>query len=246
MRILIVGQTPRDERLAELCEKNGHTLPLHGPWDVAVLPLPRSSVAEETADQLPRGQRIICGLTDAAFDALAKKRGWLLEHILEDETFVKENAVLTAEGALYAAMGAVDSAIKDTKCLVIGYGRIGQALTGMLRALGARVTVAARRAESRAAAGPNSISIEAIGDSLPEMETVFNTVPAPILQREQLQKANRDTLFLELASAPYGIDVSAASSLGLKLLPESGLPGRYCPRSAAAAMLAYIEREGEA
>ena len=63
--------------------------------------------------------------------------------------FCAANAVLTAEGALFAAMRAQERALGDCECLVIGWGRIGRALTEMLVALGARVTVASRAERSR-------------------------------------------------------------------------------------------------
>ena len=69
--------------------------------------------------------------------------------LMADEAFLRRNAVLTAEGALFAAMRAQERALGDCDCLVIGWGRIGRALTEMLVALGARVTVASRAEKSR-------------------------------------------------------------------------------------------------
>ncbi len=87
MRILICGNGEREKYLADLCLARGHSTPDHGPWDMAVLPLPRSYLPEDIADQLPRGQKIVCGMTDAAFDRLAEKRGWKLLRVLKDEVY---------------------------------------------------------------------------------------------------------------------------------------------------------------
>ena len=133
MRVLLTGRGEREKRLVGLLEKAGHTMPEHGPWEMVVLPLPRSEIDEEIADQLPRGQKIVCGLTGTNFDRMAQRRGWNLVRALEDETYTLENAELTAEGAIYAAMRESDRALCRCRCLVIGYGRIGQALTRMLR-----------------------------------------------------------------------------------------------------------------
>jgi hypothetical protein len=43
---------------------------------------------------------------------------------------------------------------------------------------------------------------------------------------------------------PYGIDLRAAWALGIRAWREPGLPGRYCPRSAAAALYRAILRGG--
>ena len=61
-----------------------------------------------------------------------------------DEALLRENARYTAEGALSAAMRASQRSLKDLPCAVIGWGRIGSALTELLVALGVRVTVISR------------------------------------------------------------------------------------------------------
>ena len=246
MRILICGNGAREKYLAELCLGRGHSTPDHGPWDIAVLPLPRSVLPEETADQLPRGQKIVCGMTDAAFDKLSEKRGWKLLRVLKDEAYAHENAALTAEGALFTAAARMNKALRGAQCLVIGYGRIGKALTGLLRGMGVLVTVAARREESRREAGKNSVSIQEMPAVLSQMDVIFNTVPAHLLGEEELRHVKPQCVLIDLASAPYGIDRDAAETLGLKAYLESGLPGRYCPMSSAETLLNYMEREGSA
>ena len=245
MRILILGQGKRQEALRHLALSRGHSLPENGPWDAAALPLPRSEIAEEAADQLPRGQKVICGMTDETLERLAKKRGWTLLRILEDERYLQANACLTAEGALQRCMNSTEKAVQDMNCLVIGFGRIGKALTGMLRGLGAGVVVAARRKESRAEAGPDAISMEALPNALQWADAIFNTVPHPILGKALLARVRPEALLFELASAPYGIDQKAAEELKLHYFLESGLPGRCCPVSAAGAVLDYLEREAQ-
>ena len=245
MRILIIGKEPRDVYLSALCREKGHALPTRGPWDLAVLPLPRSEMPEELADALPAGQKIVCGLTSPELEALAEQHRWKLLRVLQDEQYTQENAVLTAEGAVHAAMSKTDRALAGQQCLVLGYGRIGQALTRMLRGLGVRVTVAARRPESRVAAGPDSIPLESVPDWLPRISLLFNTVPAPLLTEKELSLLPPAAQLFELASPPYGIDLAAAKRLCLAAYLESGLPGRYCPQSAAKTLLNYLEREVE-
>ena len=243
MRILSTGNGEREKQFRALCLASGHQLPDHGPWDAAVLPLPRSDISEDTADQLPRGQKVICGRTDDPFDRLAKRRGWKLCRVLEDETYLLENAALTSEGAVFAAMEESRFSLMGARCLVAGYGRIGKELTRRLRALDALVTVAARRPESRSEAGEGSVSIEEIPRVIGEMDLIFNTVPAPVIGWEALCCVRPGALLIELASPPYGIDQEAANALGLRCRLESGLPGRYCPLSAAKALLDYLNRE---
>ena len=59
----------------------------------------------------------------------------LLDYYDREETQVA-NAVPTAEGALQLAMESTDHTIHGSRCLIIGYGRIGRLLADRLLALG--------------------------------------------------------------------------------------------------------------
>jgi len=58
-----------------------------------------------------------------------------------------------------------------------------------------------------------------------------------ILKEEELKKVNSNTLIIDLASKPGGIDFKAAEALGIKAMHTLSLPGKYSPESAAE----YIE-----
>lgn len=166
----------------------------------------------------------------------------------KDEQLQLENAWLTAEGAISAVMNRANRAVKDCRCLVIGWGRIGRALTELLIGLGAEVTVASRSEKGRNGAierGAQSISTYNMKEALRGKDVVFSTPPERILGEEALTCAEKDALIVDLASAPYGVDLEAAERLNLQAWREPGLPGRYCPFSAACALLAAIRRVEE-
>ena len=165
--------------------------------------------------------------------------GFRVFDLMADEAFLRRNAVLTAEGALFAAMRAQEKALRDCDCLVIGWGRIGRALTEMLVALGARATVASRAERSRRQAqerGAQAVETVALSEALPGKRLIFSTPPFPVLKEEGLARVDADACIIDLASPPYGVDVEAAHRLGLRAWREPGLPGRYCPESAALAI----------
>lgn len=171
--------------------------------------------------------------------------GFHVRDVTEDEDFLRWNAELTAEGALFSAMRARDSALMDSACLVIGWGRIGRALTERLVALGARTTVASRSARGMRMAqsrGADAVATESLREALPGMDVVFSTPPFPVLDAETLAAAREDACVIDLASPPYGVDIEAAHRLHLRAWREPGLPGRYCPQSAARALAAAVER----
>ncbi len=159
--------------------------------------------------------------------------------VTQSEEFLRRNAELTAEGALFAAMRAQERALMDCACLVVGWGRIGRALTERLVALGARVTVASRSergmrlAQSR---GADAVETARLAEALPGKKLVFSTPPFPVLCGEALKSVDPDACLIDLASPPYGVDVEAAHRMGLRAWREPGLPGRYCPESAARAL----------
>lgn len=164
-----------------------------------------------------------------------------------DEALILDNARLTAEGAVASAMTASTRALGDMRCMVVGWGRIGRALTELLVGMGAGVTVASRSETGRHRAverGAETVDTGDIGDALPGHGLVFNTAPAMVLDEAALARADRDAMLIDLASPPYGIDLNAAWRMGLRAWREPALPGRYCPQSAARALLEAMERHG--
>lgn len=161
------------------------------------------------------------------------------------EVLQLRNAAVTAEAALMTAMQLTDSTIQGTPVAVVGYGRIGKYLSRLLRAMGADVTVAARREEvlfEAASEGVHPLMItpehpmNGLAPLCKKHSIIYNTVPAHILDREFLMGLDRNTLLIDLASAPFGVDdgdVQAAEQQnGLRYLRAPSLPGSYAPREA--------------
>lgn len=243
MRLYITGNDERSLALKQQAMKRGHNITEKTP-DAVVLPLPKAGVAD-IKRYFPKGQKIIGGKAETALKEMMDNEKWQFENVLDDEIFLLENARLTAEGAIWKAMNERKKALCYAKCMVIGFGRIAKFLTEMLRGMGSRVTVAARSEKARREAGENSISMQQIRDMIGEMDYVFNTVPCLVVTEEELKCAQSDILIMELASAPYGIDMHAAERLNVKVRIEGGLPGRYCPMDAAKVWLDFIERSGK-
>lgn len=168
--------------------------------------------------------------------------------LLREEDFLRENACLTAEGALVAAASRAPFSLMGNACLVVGYGRIGSALVDRLVGLNAQVMVYSRRAAGRLRAmARGAQAMESLPQALSQAKFVFSTPPELLLTKEVLQFAREDARIVDLASAPYGVDLAAAQDRGLEAWRESGVPGRYCPDSAAEALeravKAVIDRE---
>lgn len=146
--------------------------------------------------------------------------------LLKDPLYQAENAYITAECALHVALTRLPRTIRDCPVLIIGWGRIGKCLGQLLGQLGAKVTFAARKSADRAicqALGYTAGDISYLVPQLDRFRVIYNTVPSPILTREQLDGCGRDCLKIELASK-NGLD-------GEDIIIARGLPGIHMPES---------------
>lgn len=139
----------------------------------------------------------------------------------------------------------------ESNCLILGYGRIGKYTARLLKGFCANVTVLARRREVRTEAildGFKAIAANRLLKVLGNCDCVFNTIPANVIKEEDLANISEETLYIELASAPYGIDKNILKNFSVKFIDGSSLPSRYCPKSAgkyiAEKLYAEFERSG--
>lgn len=152
----------------------------------------------------------------------------------KNEAFLLENAFLTSEGAVALYKENCDISLFNAKILIVGYGRIGKALHKALNAFGADVTVCSRSSESRVLAkknGAHCIGFEDLADNY-SYDAVFNTVPAVVFTKKEIDAFDKDTAYFELASFPGGIDLHYAKHKKIKFIDGRGLPSKYSKKSA--------------
>ncbi len=146
--------------------------------------------------------------------------------LLQLQDYLAENAAITADCALRIAGKQLPVTYAGSKILILGWGRIGKCLADKLKALGAEVTVAARKDSDLAmlrALGYRVSNITQLGPELIRYRIIFNTVPATVLTQEQVEFCQEECLFVELASKD-GIDAK-------NVLIARGLPGKLAPES---------------
>lgn len=142
------------------------------------------------------------------------------------------NAVPTAEGAIQIAMEELATTIYGQQILLTGFGRITKVLIQILRAMGAKITVTARKYSDLAWAeiqGCNSVHISQIDEKLQDFDIIFNTVPQVILDRSRLERLKSNALIIDLASKPGGVNFEVARELGVKVVWALSLPGKVAP-----------------
>lgn len=196
----------------------------------------------------PQATLVAGEFPDEAVDWLRSQGLWC-GSILEDETYLVENAAVTAEGALYLALELLQRTLWRAEILVIGWGRIGRFLSAKLEALGAKVTVSARREGQWAELESLGLRPEETGayhHGLEQYDLIVNTVPAAVMTMEQVLATAPECCFLELASVPGGFPQEA--EIFRKVRIARGLPGKLFPQTAgeqlAEAVWSVIAGEG--
>lgn len=161
---------------------------------------------------------------------------------LKDEEYLAENAYITAECALDAALPYMRITLRRCPVLILGWGRIGKCLAELLKAIGASVTVAARKKSDLAmlhALGYDTADIAFLSSSLPHYRLIFNTIPAPILTHDAMALCSPNCVKVDLASTP-GMDDD-------DVIIARGLPGLHMSESSgnliATTFIRHYEKE---
>ncbi|MBC8584123.1 dipicolinate synthase subunit DpsA [Youxingia wuxianensis] len=225
--------------------------------DVVILPMPVTTDdvninapftsykvrVEDCIKHLNKKSSVFGGKINQRTKDLAEKTGIELVDYLEREELAVLNGVITAEGALAIAMEELPISIFQSRCVVVGHGRIAKVLARYLKAMGAQVTVAARKYSDLAwisAENCKAVHIRQLSAVVREADVLFNTVPAHILNREVLSHLKTDALVIDLASKPGGVDLDDASELGVKTIWALSLPGKVAPITAGEIVLSTI------
>lgn len=184
------------------------------------------------------GTPVFCGRITERLQKAADAAGAELIDYEREELIIK-NAVPSAEGALQIAMEEMQKTIHGSYALVTGFGRIGKIIARYLSALGAHVSVSARRQSDLAwisVLGYTPLETGRLKGRLSGFDVVFNTVPAVILTRELLSELPEHCVIIDIASMPGGVDFAAARTLSRKAIHALSLPGKVAPITAGRAI----------
>jgi len=229
-------------------------LPLPVTHDKLHLNAPYSSDTTDIYDilrSLKKDQIVIGGKFTQNMRDLAKINNIRIIDYYDLEKLQIMNSIPTAEGAIAIAINESQFTLHSSNVTVLGFGRIGKTLAHMLSALGAKVTVTARKEEDITWArvyGYKTCKTSEIDTIIESSDIIFNTIPQIILDKQLIKKLKKNALVIDLASNPGGVDYKAADEIGLKVIWALSLPGKVAPvtsgKTLSEIIISILESEG--
>lgn len=209
-------------------------------------PLSDNKILVKDFFEMVKNKKIITGnITDEIKKCIKSENNLEVIDVLEFEKLTVLNSIPTAEGAIQIAMEKSNITIHNSKCLILGFGRIGKILAKMLFGMGAKVYCEARKQQDIAwieSYGYNPIHLNELNQYLKEFDFIFNTIPYVILDKNNLSLVKKDSILIDLASKPGGIDFEEANRLNLKNEWALALPGKVAPKTAASYIYEIIKK----
>ena len=252
-KITIIGGDDRFKKIKKGLENNGFTVDTLGLFeedfadikssDILLLPVPTTrdnkTVFAPLTDKkilLNDIEKLSLGKQVLGCNYKLKAENYIDYGALNSYAIL--NAVPTAEGAIKIAIENTPFTIWNSKILVIGYGRVGKILADRLKALGANVTVSARKDSDFAtlnALGFNYINTNELNSNKLCFNIIFNTVDFEVLSPKSLENTTA-TLLVDLSSKG-GFDLEFAKLKGITAIKAPSLPAIYSIDTAAEILL---------
>ncbi|RKQ37263.1 dipicolinate synthase subunit DpsA [Oceanobacillus halophilus] len=192
-------------------------------------------LTEYLLNKTPKHCVIYTGIVNDFLVNIAASTNRKLVRLFSRNDIAIYNSIPTAEATLKLAIEETDFTIHGSNVLILGFGRIGMTIARLFSAIGANVTVTARKTEHFARIsemGLKSISTEKMDRIISSMDICINTIPKMIIDSSVINNMSTSTLILDLASKPGGTDFEYACKKGIKAIHALGLPGKTAPRTA--------------
>ncbi|MBO5059503.1 MAG: dipicolinate synthase subunit DpsA [Clostridia bacterium] len=233
--VTTVGLSEDRIDLRELKKAEAVIFPIPVSYDNVYINTPLSKrriTISEVLDELSR-DCIVLGacISEETERQLQERKLRYIDYYKREELIVK-NAIPTAEGAIEIALSEMPITLFKSRVLVMGYGRVGKVMADRLRAMGAIVTVSARKCADFAWIEENRMKPIHTGDLAfvaDKFDLIVNTIPAVVLTEDVLGKVRSDALIIDLASKPGGVDFGTAKKLGKNVIWALSLPGKSAP-----------------
>jgi len=184
--------------------------------------------------------KIFSGIYNAYLAEKCEKYGARYYPMMDDMGTKIKNAVPTSEGVIAYLIHNLGRTVARSRILVIGYGVCGRDLALRLTALGANVHALVRNREKECTAFTDLVTPVYLNQiHRYSFHSIINTVPGRILTNEMLE--HMPSIFIDIASEPYGFDMEFAKALNKKSALLPGIPGKYAVQTAGEILGEYVE-----
>ncbi len=148
--------------------------------------------------------------------------------IIKSKSISALNAIPTAEGVIYNALGELDKTIFGSKVLVVGYGICGTEIAKKFYYLGSEVdTLEIVKNKNIRAKTMGIKPVEKDEISRKKYDLIINTVPKKVFDIDILKNIDKETVIFDIASPPFGFDEYDMKALNLKYKRLRGLPSKF-------------------
>lgn len=162
--------------------------------------------------------------------------------ITKNKEFIQKNAIPTAEGVIKIIIENTDFTVDKSKIVVLGFGNVGKKISKLLYNLNADIfcyDIKKQEVANIETCGYNVL--KDFDKEISIMDVIVNTVPEQILNVEKLKLIDKNTLIIDVASAPGGVDYNYSKANGYNVIQALGLPGKIAPRTSAKYVKDIIE-----
>lgn len=258
---VIIGGDSRQIYMAEYLKSLGYEISVYGSSqksinlreeiaqkDAVILPLPLTKDDKTIYSTIPikeniddiisfikPDQPVFGGMISKGTESKMRRKNIEVYDYFKREEVTVMNTVPTVQGILKTIIENIDYTIFSSNCAVFGYGRVSKITADTLASLGANVTVCARKYGDIALSqtkGYKGCFIEEFYKTANTFDIIINTVPSVVINKKILNNLRKNCLIIDVASAPFGVDFSAAYELGIKAVQCPSLPGKVAPKTA--------------
>lgn len=198
---------------------------------------------KELISYMKKGQTVFAGCISREFRELLEHKGISYFDFMEQREISIYNSIATAEGLIAEMILASPENLHGNKALILGYGTCAKTLAAKLKGLHVSTCICARNEAALMEActfGHNTEKLSHLENIIKHYPTIINTIPSRVLKKEILEQADANSMFFEIASYPYGIDMEAAKKLHLNVNLCMSLPAKYAPASSADILTRFI------
>lgn len=192
-------------------------------------------IKEELLKQLPEHCTIYSGISNSYLTNITQNANRKLVQLFERDDVAIYNSIPTVEGTIMMAIQHTDFTIHGSRVVVLGMGRVGMSIARSFHALGAKVSVGARKTEHLARItemGLTPFHLSNLHRMVDDADICINTIPHLVITASVISRMPTQTLIIDLASKPGGTDFRFAEKRGIKAILAPGLPGIVAPKTA--------------